>query len=155
MPAFDVYRPDQAVKSRWILGVSAISLVMFGCYQLFYSLGEWAHVPIGGWKPLGEEFPVGWALTLSVVLFLAGAIGSWWGLNHPRLVDFLGETELEMTKVSWSSRRDVLGSSMVVIATVIILGVWIAVVDVALSLPWGNWIANAVGRLFSSPPPPG
>lgn len=149
MPAFELYKPDQAVKSRWILGASAISLVSFGCYQLFYTLGEAAHKPItDSLKPLGDEFPVSWALVLSVLFFLAGAFGTWWAVNHPRLVDFLSETEIEMGKVSWSSRREVVGSSIVVIATVIILGVWIAVIDVTLSLPWGSWIGNTVGRLF-------
>ncbi|HVY62383.1 MAG TPA: preprotein translocase subunit SecE [Planctomycetota bacterium] len=145
MPAFEVYKPDQAVKSRWALGICTISLAAFGCYQLFYSLGEWAHGHIySGFRPLGEEFPISWALVLSIVLFIAGAVGTWWAVNHARLVDFLTETELEMTKVSWSSKREVVGSSIVVVATVIILGVWIAAVDVTLSLPWGTWI----GRLF-------
>jgi len=149
MPAFEVYKPDQAIKSRWAVGVSGIALAAFGCYQLFYTLGEKAHDhAFGGFRPLGEEFPISWALILSVVLFVAGAVGTWWAVNHKRLVDFLAETELEMTKVSWSSRREVLGSSIVVIATVIILGGWIGFVDVTLSLPWGTWIGGTLGRLF-------
>lgn len=147
--ALEVYKPDQAVTSRWILAVSAMSLILFGCYQLFYSLPEGARGhAFGGFRPLGEEFPASWALIISVVLAVGGAFGSWWAVNHPRLVDFLAETEIEMTKVSWSSRREVMGSSLVVIATVIILGIWIALVDIILSLPWGGWIGAAVARLF-------
>lgn len=149
MPAFQLYKPDLAVKSRWILGVSTIALVAFGCYELFYAFGEgWRGPMIDSFRPLGPEFPISWGLVTSIVLFLAGAYGTWWTVNHQRLVDFLAETELEMTKVSWSSRREVFGSSIVVIATVIILGAWIAVVDLTLSQPWGEWIGNGLGRLF-------
>ncbi len=144
-----IYKPEQAVKSRWILGVSAASLLLFGCYQMFYTLPEGARGhAFGSFRPLGEEFPVSWALLASVTLALAGAAGTWIAVNHARLVDFFGETEVEMTKVSWSSRREVIGSSVVVIATVVILGIWIAAVDVILSLPWGDWVGNTFGRLF-------
>ena len=69
-------------------------------------------------------------------------------INFGRLVEFLGETEVEMTKVSWSSKREVVGSSLVVIVTVVILGIWIAAVDIVLSMPWGAWIGGTIGRLF-------
>ena len=149
MPAFEIYKPDQAVTSRWIFAASVGSLVCFGGYQLFYWLPESmrGHA-FGGFRPLGEEFPVSWALILATVWTLAGLFGAWWAANHPKLVDFFAETEIEMTKVSWSSRREVMGSSIVVIVTVIILGIWIAAVDVILSLPWGSWVGNTLGRLF-------
>lgn len=140
MPAFEVYRPEQAVTSRWIFGASSLALILFGCYQLFYTLPDSARGPFMGVKPLGDEFPISLALIVSVVLSAAGAFGIWRAANYPRLVDFFGETEVEMTKVSWASRKEVTGSSLVVVATVVILGVWIALVDVLLSLPWGEWV---------------
>jgi preprotein translocase SecE subunit len=149
MPAFEVHRPDHAVTSRWILAASAFTLVLFGCYQLFYTLPEGARDHISeAFRPLGPEFPVSWALVVSIVLTVAGAYATWRAANHPRLVEFFGETEVEMTKVSWSSRREVIGSSLVVIATVVILGVWISAVDVILSRPWGTWITETLNRLF-------
>lgn len=145
-----VYKPDQASKSRWIFALSAVSLVLFGCYQLFYTLPESmrGHA-FGGFRPLGEEFPVSWAFLLSIGLSIAGLAGVWWAINFPRLIDFFAETEVEMTKVSWSSRREVVGSSIVVIATVVILAIWIGTVDVVLALPWGEWVSKTFGRLFS------
>lgn len=150
MPAFEIYKPDQAYISRWALAVTTFALLLYGCYQLFYTLpdGMRGHA-FGGFRPLGEEFPLSWSLVISLALGLASAGGVFWAVNHPKLVDFFAETELEMTKVSWSSRREVIGSSVVVIATVIILGVWIALVDIVLSAPWGRWISGTFGRLFS------
>ena len=145
MPAFELYKPDQAVYSRWFMGGSLMALIVFGCHQLFYTLPERARGPmVAAFQPLGPDFPVSWALLVAVVLTVAGGVGVWRAVNHAKLVDFFAETEVEMTKVSWSSKNEVIGSSVVVVATVVILGLWIALVDVILSLPWGNWIRAAL-----------
>jgi preprotein translocase SecE subunit len=39
----------------------------------------------------------------------------WYLLNKPRIADFLIATEIEMRKVSWPSRREVIGSTWIVI----------------------------------------
>ena len=149
MPAFELHRPEHAVASRWILAASAVALTVFGSYQLFYTMPDaWRDHVSESFRPLGPEFPVSWALITSIAVSIAGCFGTWYAANHPKLVEFFGETEVEMTKVSWSSRKEVVGSSMVVIATVVILGVWIATVDVVLSRPWGTWISDTLGRLF-------
>jgi preprotein translocase SecE subunit len=145
---FQPYAPEKAVISRWILGVSSIALFAFGAYQFYHwSPDSWQR-PIGGWTPLGDEFPISRALVLAVLFFVAAAAGTWWLVNWPRFVDFLTDTESEMTKVSWSSKKEVIGSSLVVIATVIILGVWILVVDLVLSAPWGDVVRGVYHRIF-------
>ncbi|GIW71416.1 MAG: hypothetical protein KatS3mg102_0958 [Planctomycetota bacterium] len=127
----ELYQPDKARYSRWLLGVTAGAIVLYGAYKLYYSFGEAMRAPIGGWEPLGEEFPISWALVVSVVAGLAGAIGTWWAVNYPPLVEFLHDTEIELAKVSWSSRNEVLGSSAVVLVVTVILGVWVFLVDQA------------------------
>ena len=52
-----------------------------------------------------------------------------WVLNRPKPADFLIATEGEMKKVSWSSKEELIGSTAVVIVTVIILAVLIYVAD--------------------------
>ncbi len=148
MPILQPYAPEKAVLSRWILGASAAALVIYGCYDFYYWAPDSWRAAIGGWEPLGRDFPISWALVVSIVLFLIGAGATWWGVNHARLVDFLAETEVEMTKVSWSSKKEVVGSSIVVIITVIVLGIWITVVDTVLSAPWGDWVRAALRRVF-------
>ena len=118
---FTVYAPDKAKTTRWILGVCAFALLAFGAYGLYYSFGETMRAPIGGWRPLGDE--------LSLLFALAGWAGAWWGVNHPRFVEFFHDTEVELTKVSWSSKNEVLGSSAVVMVVTVVLGVWIFVLD--------------------------
>lgn len=148
MAVFTPYAPEKAVLSRWILAACAVALAAYGCYSLYVWSPESWRAPMFGWEPLGPDFPLSWTLIATVVLFGGAAAGVWYAVNHSRLVDFLAETEVEMTKVSWSSRREVVGSSLVVLATVVILGVWIFVVDFLLSVPWGGYIAAVYHKIF-------
>ena len=52
-------------------------------------------------------------------------------INKPRSADFMIATEGEMKKVSWSSRREVVGGTKVVIATTFILALMLWAVDLA------------------------
>jgi preprotein translocase SecE subunit len=149
MPAFEIYKPEMANRSRWLIGVCGAAWAIYGAYHLFSALPDrWREHAFSGFRPLGEEFPLSWAFILSLLMGLGLLYGVWRAVNLGRLVEFLGETEVEMTKVSWSSQREVVGSSLVVIVTVVILGVWIAAVDIVLSMPWGAWIGGTIGRLF-------
>jgi len=57
-------------------------------------------------------------------LVAAGMLAaSAWFLNRPSFVDFLIATESEMKKVSWSGRPELIGSTVVVIVTVVLLAI--------------------------------
>lgn len=77
--------------------------------------------------------PVPYALYIHygvpVLMLAAGALGIYLLMNMPRLADFLIATEGEMKKVSWSSRAELVGSTIVVIVTVALLGILIYVAD--------------------------
>ena len=46
-----------------------------------------------------------------------------------KLIRFLREVKLEMKKVSWPSRREIQGSTVVVIITVIIMATYLGLLD--------------------------
>lgn len=50
-----------------------------------------------------------------------------------KTVDFLNEVKTELSKVSWSSRQELIGSSFVVIVTTSILTLFIGLIDLILS----------------------
>jgi preprotein translocase subunit SecE len=54
-----------------------------------------------------------------------------WIVNRPSSADFMIATEGEMKKVSWSSRREIIGGTKVVIATTLIMAVLLWTVDLA------------------------
>ncbi|NLW87690.1 MAG: preprotein translocase subunit SecE [Planctomycetes bacterium] len=59
---------------------------------------------------------------------------TFWILNKPSAADFLIATESEMKKVSWSSRKEVIGSTKVVIVTTFIMAALLAGVDLLFIL---------------------
>jgi preprotein translocase subunit SecE len=50
-----------------------------------------------------------------------------------KLVSYLKDVKLELTKVSWSGRDELIGSTIVVLASLAILSVFIGVCDLILS----------------------
>ncbi len=46
-----------------------------------------------------------------------------------RLVKFLREVKLELKKVSWPSRREISGSTGVVIVSVVIVSIYLGILD--------------------------
>jgi preprotein translocase subunit SecE len=50
-----------------------------------------------------------------------------------KFVNFLNEVKLEMGKVSWSTRDELVGSTIVVLVSLAILSIFIGICDVVLS----------------------
>ena len=50
-----------------------------------------------------------------------------------KFVGFFNDVKLEMGKVSWSTRDELIGSTIVVIASLAILSIFIGICDVLLS----------------------
>ena len=53
-------------------------------------------------------------------------------VNSKRPADFMIATEGEMKKVSWSSKKEIIGSTKVVIVTLLLMGVFLFLVDLLL-----------------------
>jgi preprotein translocase SecE subunit len=114
--ALHVYKPGQGAYLRWGTaagaGIAVVGLAAFLREQLTRVQNEWVQTLI----------PAGVMVLLGYLAFrLLGQSRS--------VVDFMIATEGEMKKVNWSTRREVLGATKVVIATVIALGVILFVVD--------------------------
>jgi len=63
-------------------------------------------------------------------------------VNMPKFADFLIATEGEMKKVSWSTRKEITSSTIVVIVTVFILAALLTVVDFGF-----HWFFVKIGAL--------
>ena len=79
----------------------------------------------------GTEYIINGAPAL---LFAAVGTVFYWLLNKRRAVDFLIATESELKKVSWSSRKEVIGSTLVVIVTIILMGLFLYCADYLIYL---------------------
>jgi preprotein translocase SecE subunit len=70
------------------------------------------------------------------VLFILAALAGWmaWRIvNYPAFADFLIATEAEMNKVSWTSRRNLIKDTIVVLVTVFLMSVYLFAMDQAWS----------------------
>lgn len=56
------------------------------------------------------------------------------GIMYERTVDFLREVRTELSKVSWPSRNELIGSTTVVIIITLILAAFTGVIDFILSI---------------------
>lgn len=71
-------------------------------------------------------------ISASVVLIIGAIITYWFCAVKPRSVDFLIATDMEMKKVNWSTRKDIIASTYVVLGATFLIAALIFTVDVAL-----------------------
>jgi preprotein translocase SecE subunit len=125
----ELYKPGQGAYVRWCsaigLGVVALAFASFVLDQL--ARFEFA-----------ESLVVRYLIPVGIVVASGIGIFHLLGRNR-RVVDFMIATESEMRKVNWSTRREVLGATRVVIVTVLALGIVLFVVDV-LFMFFFEWI---------------
>ena len=117
----NIHRPGQGYWTRLLTAVAAGVLVLAGVVWLWQKLelvqGQYVVFVRGGLAAL-----------------IVGAFGYLifrWVLVKPRSVDFLVATEDEMKKVNWPSRKEVIGSTWVVICCVAMLVTVLLLSDVA------------------------
>ena len=111
-----IYKKGQGKYTRVVTAVSAIALAIIAAMALSNFLEAYVDSTI-------IQFGVPSALVVAVGLFVL------WVVNRPKSADFLIATEGEMKKVSWSSKKEIVGSTKVVIVTTLILAMILFVVD--------------------------
>jgi preprotein translocase SecE subunit len=116
-----VYKRGQGKYTRMISAFGGAAIVAIGCLQLYRTLDA---ADIGLW--VETMVPVGLFIALSVLMM--------WMVNNPNIADFMISAEGEMKKVNWSTKQEVMVSTVVVISVVIILAVMLGVSDFVLQL---------------------
>jgi preprotein translocase SecE subunit len=118
---FDVYKPGQGFHTRVWSGVAAGALVLWFAFFLYEKLGA-----VATDARTARLWQVG---TLVAVIVIFGLLGYWILALNRKVCDFLIATEGEMKKVNWSSRKDIIGSTKVVVLMVLFMGSLLFVVD--------------------------
>jgi preprotein translocase SecE subunit len=103
------------------------SAVGYGCLVSWFAYFMWDKLSVLDLDQYTQVVQVGAAV---FVLAVFGLLGYWvLGLNK-RVNDFLIATEGEMKKVNWTSRKEIIGSTKVVIVVVVSMSVLLFVVDI-------------------------
>lgn len=108
-----IYKPGQGYWTRLMSALALALIVLMGVIWLWQLL---ATVHVGTWEPVYVQ-----ATVATVVMAVFGWLGYYLIARKPRVVDFMIATETEMKKVNWSTRREIMGSTWVVIGLTIFL----------------------------------
>jgi preprotein translocase SecE subunit len=121
-----VYKKGQGTAARGTAAVVMLLLAGWASRQMWYTVADW---------PLA-----GRVIATSLVALLLGGVPVYLILFHQGVSELLIETQQEMRKVAWSSRAEVLGATLVVLVTVVLLAMFILVTDFVLL-----WLARVFG----------
>ena len=123
---FSIYKSGQGKYTRLCTALGAAALVGLGCFRL-YRLLEAAD--LGLW--VESMVPAALFVVLGLVIFYL--------MNKHTVADFLIAGEGEMKKVSWSSRREIAVSTLIVIVVVVIMAVLLGITDTGFRL-FFDWL---------------
>jgi len=119
-----IYKSGQGYWTRLMSAVAIGLLALLG--------GAWIWERWGG----GASSATTRGVVMGVAALFVAVVGiaAWWYFGrNPRSVDFLIATEGEMKKVNWSTRREIIGSTQVVVLTMLIISGFCFVCDLAFA----------------------
>ena len=129
------YKEDQGRLARMAAFWSLTLLLVFGCTFLHDQLIQFdsLRAAIGGYRIPVVAVDLSGAFLISLSVFLVGVVivNRWH--QRPKVADLLIDTESELRKVTWPTLEEVTNSSLVVIVSVVIIGAYLAFVDLFLA----------------------
>jgi preprotein translocase SecE subunit len=140
---FTIYKRGQGYWTR--MG-TAMGAALLGAL-LAYNLYVWIPVLINlGSTPdaLARERQVAIGVAAGFFVLYAGFV--WWLTNKHENVDFLIATDSEMKKVNWTSRKELIGSTKVVIVFMFLIAFFLFAIDLLFS-----YFFYLIGVLKNSP----
>ncbi len=121
-----IYKRGHGYHTRLWTAVACLMLAAIGCYRLHSKLSLTGNPWVQNLVPA-----IVWAVLAWVI---------YWVSNRPAAADFLVAAEGELKKVSWSSKQQVVTSTIIVIFVVMLMSVMLGFVDVVFRLMFENVI---------------
>jgi preprotein translocase subunit SecE len=120
-----IYKQGQGYWVRLMSAIGLGLLVMMGVVWLWDQLSG---VQIGDVEPVYIQGGIA-----VITVAICGLIGYHLIGRRPKLVEFMIATEGEMRKVNWSTRREVVGSTILVILLTLFIALFCQVADLGFS----------------------
>ena len=127
MAKLEIYKRRQGKYTRLVTFFSVVVIGGIGMVLLGDTLSS--RLPTTATLGVGL---VKYGLPVLLTVAIAGVM--FWLVNRPGTADFLIASESEMKKVSWASRREVIGSTKIVLVTTLILSSVLLMVDLLFIL---------------------
>jgi len=123
---FNIYKRGQGKYTRLGSAFGSGLIAGLGCLRLYKKLEA---------VDMGSRHAQVWIETMvPAVLFVALGLLIFWLVNKRAVADFMIAAEGEMKKVSWSSRKEIAVSTVVVIVVVIVMAVLLGLADISFKL---------------------
>jgi preprotein translocase SecE subunit len=136
-----LYKPGQGKYVRWGSAIGAGAIAFSAAWFVR------ANLTLMGLENL-------WVQLVPIFAFAALGLVIFWIVGRNRTaVDFMIATEGEMKKVNWSSKREIIGATKVVIFSVFALSALLFLVDLILIFFFSSidvLQVNLLGKLFSA-----
>jgi len=125
---FSIYKSGQGYWTRVMTAWGTAVLVLAGCAWLWGQLS------------VIRSNTIYWQAGVVAAIVAFFTVLMYWRLNKPRIADFMIATEAEMKKVNWPSRREIIGSTWVVICGTFLIAALLFVVDLGFTavFQWMN-----------------
>lgn len=121
---FTIHKPTQGRTTRVATGAGAALLVGLTVHFLLTQVPAWFFTDVATRSKVGPYW-TGGVIVLGAVL----AALAWRLINKPHNAEFLIATDSEMKKVSWTSRKQLWGSTKVVITFMLMIALILFLVD--------------------------
>ena len=126
---FDIYKSGQGKNTRLFSAFGLALIAGMGCLQLY----KWLQAQdINMW--IETLIPVGLFVGLAFLIFML--------VNKQKVADFMIASEGEMKKVSWSSRQEIVASTIIVIIVVVFMSILLGTTDLGFSM-FFSWLFKA------------
>jgi preprotein translocase subunit SecE len=134
----EVYKRTQGRRLRTLTFASIGLFIGWGLLSISERLKLVPKDVWPSWVPVAQLAPY-WipAILLAITAWAVFRIVNW-----PRFADFLIATEAEMTKVSWSTKDELIRATLVVLTTVMLLAAFLLAMDIVWS-----WVLERIGVL--------
>ena len=125
---FTIHKKGQGYWTRMGTAVAAALLAALTAYNIYIYLPLLINLGAGA-----EDRERTVAAVVAAVFFAAFAFFAWRMMNKPSNVDVLVATDSEMKKVNWTSRKDLIGSTKVVIVFMFLIAFILFAIDIIFS----------------------
>lgn len=132
--ALPIYKSGQGYWTRMLTAVGAGTLVLAGAAWLY------ARIIPQFFRDMGNLIYVQAGVATGVIVVFGLLI--YWLLNKPRIVDFMIAVEAEMKKVNWPTRKEIIGSTWVVICGTLLFAGLLFVINIAF-----GWLFTTINIL--------
>ena len=120
---FTIYKKGQGYWTR--MGT------LMGAVIIAALIGQFVHGRLKAWVAVGGPRMGPWLMVgIGGAVFVLLMLWFWKLMNKPGHVDFLIATDSEMKKVNWTTRKELIGSTRVVVFFVILISAVLFLLDI-------------------------